>query len=153
MRLPSLQAGPGLRRTFFQFTFRRNMSPKKHFHQFWMAFSHPKVFVFILLGAGVIFLTFLTENNALEIAISGFASVFIGIGVNNFSSFETSLKDRERLKSYVDHSKQLLQITKPKIAKLQSEVSARDNVKEGLIEIENLVSLHISFVDQIHLSQ
>ena len=101
----------------------------------------------------MIFLTFLTENNALEIAISGFASVFIGIGVNNFSSFETLLKDRERLKSYVDHSKHLLQITKTKISKLQNEVSDRDNVKEGLIDIENLVSLHISFVDQIDLSQ
>jgi hypothetical protein len=84
------------------------MSPKKHLHQFWIAFSHPKVFVFILLGAAVIFLTFFTDNNALEIAISGFALVFIGIGVNNFSSFETSMKDRERLKAYVDYSRQLL---------------------------------------------
>ena len=127
------------------------MSPKKHFHQFWIAFSHPKVFVFILLGATVIFLTFFTDNNALEIAISGFASVFIGIGVNNFSSFETSLKDRERLKSYVNHSKQLLQMTRARISKLLSEVSVGENVKEKLDEIENLVSLHISFMDQIDL--
>ena len=89
----------------------------------------------------------------MEIAISGFASVFIGIGVNNFSSFETSLKDRERLKAYVDHSRQLLEMTKSKIARLQSEVSDRKNGKEGLIEIEKLISLHISFLDQIDLSQ
>ena len=129
------------------------MSPKKHFHQFWIAFSHPKVFVFILLGAAVIFLTFFTDNNALEIAISGFASVFIGIGVNNFSSFETSLKDRERLKSYVNHSKQLLQMTRARISKLPSEVPVGENVREKLDEIENLVSLHISFIDQIDLLQ
>jgi hypothetical protein len=129
------------------------MSPKKHFHQVWIAFSHPKVFVFILLGAAVIFLTFFTDNNALEIAISGFASVFIGIGVNNFSSFETSMKDKERLKAYVDHSRQLLEMTKSKIARLQSEVSDRKNDKGGLVEIQKLNSLHISFLDQIDLSQ
>lgn len=129
------------------------MSPRKHFHQFWIAFSHPKVFVFILLGAAVIFLTFFTDNNALEIAISGFASVFIGIGVNNFSSFETLMKDKERLKAYVDHSRQLLEMTKSKINRLQSEPSDRKNDKEGLIEIQKLNSLHISFLDQIDLSQ
>ena len=129
------------------------MSPKKHFHQFWIAFSHPKVFVFILLGAAVIFLTFFTDNNALEITISGFASVFIGIGVNNFSSFETSMKDKERLKAYVDHSRQLLEMTKSKIERIQGEVSDRKNDKERLIEIQKLNSLHISFLDQIDLSQ
>jgi len=128
------------------------MSPHKHVRQFWTAFSHPKVFVFILLGAVVIFLTFFTDNNALEIAISGFASVFIGIGVNNFSSFETSMKDRERLKAYVDHSRQMLQMTKSKINRLQNEVSDRKNDNEGLVEVEKLISLHISFIDQIDLS-
>jgi hypothetical protein len=128
------------------------MSPRTHFHQFWMAFSHPKVFVFILFGAAIIFLTLFTDNNALEIVISGFASVFIGIGVNNFSSFETSLKDRERLKAYVDHSRQLLEMTKSKISRRQSEVSDRKNDNEGLVEIEKLISLHISFLDQIDLS-
>jgi hypothetical protein len=117
-----------------------------------MAFSHPKVFVFILLGAVVIFLTFFTDNNALEIAISGFASVFIGIGVNNFSSFETSLKDRKRLKAYIDHSRQMLQMTKSKINRLQSEFCDGKNDNEGLVEIEKLISLHISFIDQIDLS-
>jgi len=129
------------------------MSPKKHFQQFWAAFSHPKVFVFITLGAAVIFLTFFTDNNALEIAISGFASVFIGIGVNNFSSFETSFKDREKLRSYVNHSKQLLQMTRSKISKLQREATEPENINEPLSEIESLISLHISFIDQIDLSQ
>ena len=129
------------------------MSPRKHFQQFWTAFSHPKVFVFILLGSAVIFLTFFTDNNALEIAISGFASVFIGIGVNNFSSFETSLKDRERLTSYVNHSKQLLQMTKAKINGLQTAVPHGESVNDGLAEIENLVSLHASFIEQIDLSR
>jgi hypothetical protein len=140
-------------RALLQLTIHDNMSPRKHFHQLWTAFSHPKVFIFILLGAGVIFLTFLTENNALEIAISGFASVFIGIGVNNFSSFETSLKDRERLKSYVDHSRQMLQMTRSRLKRLQDETVDGEEVrvKEGLIEMENLISLHSSFIDQINL--
>jgi hypothetical protein len=129
------------------------MSPRKHFHLFWTAFSHPKVFIFISLGAAIIFLTFFTDNNALEIVISGLASVFIGIGVNNFSSFETSFKDRERLKRYVDHSRQLLEMTRSKINRLQSEVSDRKSEKEKLAEMEKLVSLHISFIDQIDLSQ
>jgi len=129
------------------------MTPRKHLHQFWTSFSHPKVFVFILFGAAIIFLTLFTDNNALEIAISGFASVFIGIGVNNFSSFEMSLKDRERLKRYVDHSRQMLEMTKSKVSKCQTEVSDRKNAKEGLVELEKLISLHISFLDQIDLSQ
>lgn len=127
------------------------MSPRKHFHQFWMAFSHPKVFVFILLGAGVIFLTFFTENNALEIAISGFASVFIGIGVNNFSSFETSLKDAKKLDSYVHYSKQVLEMTRSKLNTLKSEMTddGDPRIRNVLVEVEQLVSLHIFFVDQI----
>lgn len=129
------------------------MSPRKHFHQLWVAFSHPKVFIFIVLGTGVIFLTFLTNNNALEIAISGFASVFIGIGVNNFSSFETSLKDAMRLRSYLDHSKEMLEIISSKVNSLQHEVSDQNDLKvnAGLAEIEKLICLHISFINQISL--
>lgn len=47
---------------------------------------------FIALGVTTIFLTFFTEDNALELVISGIASVFIGIGVNNY----TVIEDRER---------------------------------------------------------
>ena len=50
--------------------------------------SHSRVFIFIIIGTAIIFLTFVTNDNALEIAISGMASMFIGIGVNNFSSIE-----------------------------------------------------------------
>jgi hypothetical protein len=74
------------------------MNPRKYFRQLWKALSHPNVFIFIVIGTGVIFLTFLTDNNAVEIAISGFASVFVGIGVNNLSSFETSAKDAKKTK-------------------------------------------------------
>ena len=74
------------------------MTIKKDFSRFWRAFSHPRVFVFMLAGIVIIFLTFFTSSNALEIAISSIASVFIGIGVNNFSSFETHLKDDQKLK-------------------------------------------------------
>ncbi|HET9824732.1 MAG TPA: hypothetical protein VFP87_05330 [Chitinophagaceae bacterium] len=129
------------------------MSPKKHFQQFWTAFSHPKVFLFIALGAGVIFLTFLTDNNALEIAISGFASFFIGIGVNNFSSFETSLKDSRRLESYLHHSKEMLGMMRLKAKTLQSELANEKDskMKAAIEEIEQLVALHISFLEQVSM--
>ncbi|WP_199119376.1 hypothetical protein [Pedobacter sp. ASV28] len=63
------------------------MRKKEKYKEFWVTFKKPGVLLFILGGIAIIFMTFLTENNALEIVISGLASIFIGIGVNNFSSF------------------------------------------------------------------
>lgn len=47
----------------------------------------------MVVGIMVISFTFFTDSNAMEIAISAMASVFIGIGVNNFSALETHYKD------------------------------------------------------------
>jgi hypothetical protein len=100
---------------------------ENHFRKFWQNFSKPYVFVFILIGTGVIFLTFLTNDNALEIAISGFASVFIGIGVNNYTSSQTHYKDERIIKRKAEHALQLLKITEDKITCIKDEMIAGDN--------------------------
>lgn len=74
------------------------MHAKRHFKNFWDSLSQPRVFAFIVIGAAVVFLTFFTSNNALELAISGIASIFIGIGVNNFTSQQTQQDDEEAMK-------------------------------------------------------
>lgn len=58
---------------------KNTMKLRKSIQHFQKIFFHPRVIVFILAGSLIIFLTFFTHNNALEIAISGIASVFIGM--------------------------------------------------------------------------
>ena len=64
------------------------MSYIKGFSQFRKVFFQSRVFVFILTGVGCMFFTFLTHDNSMELGISGIASIFIGIGVNNFTAIE-----------------------------------------------------------------
>lgn len=73
------------------------MSYIKGLGQFKRLFFKPRVFVFIFTGVSFMFLTFLTHDNALELSISGIASIFIGIGVNNFTAIETEQKDTQKL--------------------------------------------------------
>jgi hypothetical protein len=49
----------------------------------------------------------------------------------------------------------MLELTKSKISGLQSDIcdQAGEKVKVELVEIQKLVCLHISFIDQINLSQ
>lgn len=63
--------------------------------------------MFILTGTFVIFFTFLAINNALKIAISGVSSVFIGIGENSFSAFNTYEKDERKLTVKLRHAVKL----------------------------------------------
>ncbi|MBO9631499.1 MAG: hypothetical protein J7578_00170 [Chitinophagaceae bacterium] len=97
------------------------------FSKFWQSFSRPQVFIFILIGSGVIFLTFLTRNNAIEITISGFASVFIGIGVNNFTSYQTHHRDELAMKRKIAHALQILDLVEDKIDIIHDEA---DNGKK-----------------------
>ena len=66
-----------------------------NFKNFVTIIKSPKVWIYILLGVFIMFFTFFTNDNALEIAISGVASIFIGIGVNNFTRVEAQ---RDELK-------------------------------------------------------
>ena len=106
-------------------------------------FLHPRVFIFILVGTGIIFLTFLTDDNALEIAISGIASVFIGIGVNNFSSLETHQKDEQIIKAKVGHSLKVMEMAHAKIENMETDLTAGNyqQAKANLRDLKQLTSL------------
>ncbi|MFT3700972.1 MAG: hypothetical protein QM802_01270 [Agriterribacter sp.] len=80
--------------------------------------THKRVGFFLLTGVAVMFLTFLTHDNALEIAISGVASIFIGIGVNNFSSIESKSIAEIALKRKLDHSLRILQLADKKVQQM-----------------------------------
>lgn len=124
------------------------MKNKKTISFFWKTFLLPRVAVFILIGTAVIFLTFITNNNAFEIVISGIASVFIGIGVNNFTSFETHIKDEQKLKSKISHSLKVMEITKSRIKVIHDGLS-RENcfkMKEELAELEQIIILSLSLI-------
>jgi hypothetical protein len=121
---------------------------KSHFQHFLQTFFHPRVFAFILAGTLIIFLTFLTSNNAIEIAISGIASVFIGIGVNNLSSLETRLNDERKLKSKTENLLTLLEIIKSKITKLYAETNKENctKIKGELSELVRFMNLSIQMI-------
>ena len=111
-------------------------------------FFHPRVFIFILIGTAIIFLTFLTANNAVEIAISGIASVFIGIGVNNLSSLETHLKDKQKMKYKIEHSLKMLEIVESQIARIHNEVKTGNyqNIKAEFAALEQFMNLSIQLI-------
>ena len=117
---------------------------------FWQTFLHPRVFFFILAGAVVIFLTFFTKNNALEIAISGVASVFIGIGVNNFSAFETHSKDEQQIKSKMVHTLRLMALVHDKVKQANRDAIRNDvdKMRHQLKEAEELIQVCIQLLTE-----
>lgn len=124
------------------------MENKTHLGHFLSIFMHPRVLVFFIIGSTVIFLTFLTNNNAIEIVISGFASVFIGIAVNNFSSFETHSKDEEKIKRKIAHSLKVMEITRSRIKLIHSELDIENDLKtkEQLVELEQIIVLSMALI-------
>ena len=126
------------------------MKYKVNYHLVWEAFRHPRVFMFILAGALIIFLTFLTQNNALEIAISGIASVFIGIGVNNYTSHETHLLDERKLKSKTDELLRVMEITKSKIGRLTNELEEENHskIRQEVEELDLLINHGIQLINE-----
>lgn len=124
------------------------MNSKKYISKFWQAFIHPRVIIFILIGTGVIFLTFLTDDNALEIAIAGIASVFIGIGVNNLSALETHSKDEQKLKSKMGHTLKVMEIAQSRIKIIHQELNKENclKMKIELAELEQILNLSIGLI-------
>lgn len=110
--------------------------------------SEPKVFGAILFGMGVMTLTFFTDNNALEIAISGIASIFIGIGVNNFSIYQTHAADEKTVYEKIDRSLIIMEIIKTKIKNLNSIPQIENNTKlqNEVTEINQLIILGIKLM-------
>lgn len=81
---------------------------------------HPKTGIYILLGVFIMFFTFFTADNALEIAISGIASIFIGIGVNNFTQHETHEKDEAEKLQKIGLAIKILEHTQRKISNTEA---------------------------------
>jgi ABC-type uncharacterized transport system permease subunit len=123
---------------------------KNHFLYFKKAFFHPRVITFMLIGIAVMFLTFLTDDNALEIAISGIASVFIGIGVNNLTSSETHSKDEQQLKSKMGHTLKVIEIIQSRIKIIHQEINKENcsKIKVELGELEQILSLGIGLIKE-----
>lgn len=119
-------------------------------HLFWKTFNHPSVIIFISIGSAVIFLTFLTKDNALEIVISALASVFICIGVNNFTTLETRLLDKKNVNIKISHSINVMKITRARIVQMQQSLTREnfDNVKNELAELEQIISLGIEIIKE-----
>ncbi|CAN5576098.1 hypothetical protein BH11BAC3_BH11BAC3_22490 [soil metagenome] len=121
--------------------------------KFRVVFFKPRVVGFILLGVSFMLLTFLTEDNAMEIAISGVASIFIGIGVNNFTSFETRLKDEKRIHDKIKNSLLILELTSSKINKLCNMVAGENAnyLYQEVCEIKKYVDLSAKLVKEVEL--
>ena len=126
------------------------MKIKRTFISFWQIFFHLQVIGFILIGAAIIFLTFFTSNNALEIAISAIASVFIGIGVNNFSTLETHEQDKRKLKTGMLHANKILEFVKSRIGKLHHNANECTiaELKKNLEELEEFLSFATDLMDK-----
>ncbi len=116
---------------------------KKQFLRGWKVLINPGVSLFIILGTGIIFLTFFTENNALEIVISGVASIFIGIGINNFTTLETRINDERVIKHKMVHALQVLDMICEKVKSTQQQARYRETEQDkiNLTELESLLLL------------
>jgi hypothetical protein len=105
----------------------------------------------MLSGIAIIFLTFLTSNNAIEIAISDIASVFIGIGVNNYSMMENHLKEERQVKKKAGQSAHILRVTQTMIRELNTDAesfSKNENLKLEIEKINRFIRLGIQLVEE-----
>ena len=110
---------------------------------------HPRVLIFMLSGIAIIFFTFLTSNNALEIAISGIASVFIGIGVNNYSMIENHMKEERIIKKKMGQSAHILRVAHTMINDLNtnSGASQNENLTLEIQKIDRFIRLGIQLIE------
>ena len=126
------------------------MSYIKGFNQFRKVFSQSKVSVFILTGVACMFFTFLTHDNSMELGISGIASIFIGIGVNNFTAIETELKDEQKIQRKIKRAIKGLVHIQEKLRKIQ-KMSVTDPafITTELDEMDNYVGLCILYLEEV----
>jgi len=125
------------------------MSYIKVLGQFKILFLKPRVFAFIFTGVGFMFLTFLTHDNALELSISGIASVFIGIGVNNFTAIETEQKDEQKLHRKTQQAIKTLLLIQRKIKKIKTLTTANPHlISLELGEMNDYIELCIEYLEE-----
>jgi ABC-type uncharacterized transport system permease subunit len=84
----------------------------------------------------VFFFTFLTHDNAIEIVISGVASVFIGIGVNNYSSFETHIKDEQQMQSKLRNALDMMDLIQ-----MQSHRILEETNNGQMVELNKMIAI------------
>ena len=121
----------------------------KGFKLFKKVFFQPQVFVFILTGVSCIFLTFLTNDNALELGIAGIASIFIGIGVNNFTAVETEQKEGRKWDRKTQQAIETLHHIQMKIKKIKG-MSGTDPqlINAEMEEMRDYTGLCIQFLEE-----
>ena len=126
------------------------MENKTAHHLFWKTFNQPRVIIFISIGSAVIFLTFFTNNNALEIAISAVASIFIGIGVKNYTILETRSLDKKNMDTKISHSIKVMKITRARILQMQQFLNGGsfDHNKSELEELEQIINLGMDIIKE-----
>jgi hypothetical protein len=126
------------------------MSYFKEFRHFRRLFLKPRVFIFILTGVGFMFLTFLTNNNSLELGIAGIASIFIGIGVNNFTAIETGQKDELRLQRKTRQAIKTLIHVQEKIKKIQTLAEVNSGlIMAELVELNDYIELCVQYLEDV----
>ena len=126
------------------------MSYLKGFRHFKKLFFKPRVFAFILTGVGFMFLTFFTHDNALELSISGVASIFIGIGVNNFTAEETEQKDEQKLRRKTQQAIKTLVHIQEKIKKIKALTIVNPQlVNVELEEMKDYIELCVQYLEEL----
>ncbi len=125
------------------------MSYINRFRHFRRTFFKPQVVVFILTGVGIMFLTFLTKDNPLELGIAGIASIFIGIGVNNFTVIETEQRDERKLNRKTKQAIETLQHIQLKIKKIKGMSAVNPQlINAEMEEMCSYIGLCIQFLDE-----
>ncbi len=123
------------------------MSYRKKIKRYLVILAHPEVIIFMIIGIAIIFLTFLTDNNAIEIAISAMASVFIGIAVNIFTSFEMRQPAEGKINTKIAQSIKLMEITNRKIQNIRKDLYADDeNLDHELSELQHCIEVTIGLI-------
>ena len=129
------------------------MKIRKHLKKFWTLLTHPRVLIFILIGVSITFATFFTDNNALEIAISGMASIFIGIAVNNYSIVDTHGEDTRQLTHKLKRSLAMMEITVFNIKRINSDDNTELSltIRNELTNLEKSMNLSIDLLREAGL--
>ena len=118
----------------------------RHFRE---TFLNPRVVTFILTGVGIMFLTFFTNDNPLELGIAGIASIFIGIGVNNFTAIETEQKGERRLNRKTQQTIEALHNTQVKIKKIKGmSATSPQLINAEMEELHDYIALCIQFLGE-----
>ncbi len=123
---------------------------KRKIKLFFEHFFKSNVVVYFLIGIAIIFLTFLTDNNSIEIAISAIASVFIGISVNNLSAHEASHKITLNVQKKINQSVKMLSVIQEKLNRLHEDIetSSKENISKDFEELKAFMKISVEILQE-----